>query len=228
MKWVGKTQENSFKISSLEHKYAFTCTHTEKVCLQSTPLLLLECWIQRVCCYKMMCEEKYRMRKWIRKHSRHSSPGDKACQAAVWFERYLESSAEEARAGLIKKEGEIERDKFSFLCVLVIKHHPSTDEAILALAVRVPGRWEAMASQELMCGGLESMALGGLANGLCMWLCSCCMDMSVGQVEKNQSSLSALQLLHALWHGPEAPLLKEHRCHRGFQGKVFRKSCYLK
>ena len=58
------------------------------------------------------------MRKRIRKHSRPSSPGEKAYQAAVWFGRCLGTSAGEARAGLRKREGEIERDKASFLSIL--------------------------------------------------------------------------------------------------------------
>lgn len=57
------------------------------------------------------------MRKRIRKHSRPSSPGEKACQAAVWFGRCSGTLAGEARAGLRKREGEIERDKARFLSV---------------------------------------------------------------------------------------------------------------
>lgn len=66
----------------------------------------------------MMCEEQYRTRKRIRKHPRPSSPGEKVCQAAVQFGRCLGTLLGEARAGLRKREGEIERDKASFLSIL--------------------------------------------------------------------------------------------------------------
>jgi len=66
----------------------------------------------------MMCEEQYRVRKWIRNHLRPSSPGEKACQAAVWFGRCSGTSAGEARAGLREAEGETERGMSSFLSIL--------------------------------------------------------------------------------------------------------------
>lgn len=64
------------------------------------------------------------------------------------------------------------------------------------------------------------MALGGFINELHVWLCSRSMDMLVGQADASQRSLPAIQPPHALWQGPEVPLLMEHECHKGFQGKV--------
>lgn len=77
-----------------------------------------------------------------------------------------------------------------------------------------------MGARELACDGPEPVVLGGFANGLHAWLCSRSMDMFAGQLDKSPRSLPPTQLPRVLWRGPEAPLLTEHRCHGGFQGKV--------
>lgn len=122
MTWAGKIQGNKKIILRFPVLNISMCSHVcilkRSVCNQLLCHLLLECWIQRVCCNEMMCEEQYRMRKRIRKHPRPSSPGEKACQAAVQFGRCSGTSAGEARAGLRKREGEIERDKTSIWSIL--------------------------------------------------------------------------------------------------------------
>lgn len=122
MKLVGKIQGNKKKMVRFPvlnvSTHSHICIPKRSVCNQLLHHLLLECWIPRVCCCKMMCEEQYRSRKQIRQHPRPSSPGEKACQAAARSGRCSATSAGEARAGLRKREGAIERDKASFLSIL--------------------------------------------------------------------------------------------------------------
>lgn len=102
----------------------------------------------------------------------------------------------------------------------MLRQHPGTDRAILALVVRTPHKWEVMGAWELACSGPEPVALGGFADRLRERLHSRSVDTFVGQMDESQRSCSAMQPRHVLWRGPEDPLLMEHRCHGGFQGKV--------
>lgn len=180
--------------------HSHVCIPKISVCNQLLCHLLLECWIQRGCYYEMMCEKQYRMREWI--HSSRGSPEEEAFQGDVWFGRCLGTLTGEARAGLIKKEGKIE--KMSLFWVL--KQPPSTGRAILGLEVTI------------LCRGGD----GGLGAGLwwnracgtgrlCQWAAHMALlsqhRQVLGQRDKSQCSLPAMQLPSVLWHGPEGLLL---------------------
>lgn len=192
------------------------------VCNQLLCHLLLECRIQKVCCYEMMCEEQCRRRKWIWKHPRPSSPGEKLVR-----QLFSLGGARTFQQG--KPEQDWERDRKRQTEIRLVSHlfgvfrqHPGLGRAILALTVRTLCccRWETMGAWEPVWGETEPGMLGGFSQGLHTWLHFCSMDMSVGEMDYGQCSFSAAQPPGVHWRGPEPALLRKHRCHRGFQGQV--------